>query len=74
MTNKEVVEQLENIKNNTESLINVFGPDDAWTDEIIALEIAQRCVKKDKRSTTEFWKGVALGFISFVIFYALHNL
>lgn len=74
MTNKEVVEQLENIKNNTESLINVFGPDDAWTDEIIALEIAQKCVKKDKRSTTEFWKGVALGFISFVIFYALHNL
>lgn len=74
MRNKKVISKLEIIKNNTESLINVFGPDDVWTDEIIALDIAQRCVKKDKRATTEFWKGVAFGFISFVIFYALHNL
>lgn len=74
MRSKKVIETLESIKNNTKSVIDVFGLKDIWTDDIIALDIAIRCVKKDKRSTTEFWKGVALGFISFVIFYALHNL
>lgn len=74
MRNKKVIEQLESLKDNSISFMNPYDPDDIWTDDIIALDVAIRCVKKDKRSTTEFWKGVALGFISFVIFYALHNL
>lgn len=74
MRNKKVIEKLEIIQNNTKSLVDIFGPDDAWTDEIIALDIAKRCVKKNKRSKSEFWTGVAFGFISFVVFYALHNL
>lgn len=74
MRNKKVIAKLESMKNNTKSVIDVFGLNDIWTDDIIALDVAIRCVKKDKRAATEFWKGVAFGFISFVIFYALHNL
>lgn len=74
MRNKKVIEQLESIKDNSRSFIDIFDPDDIWTDDIIALDVAIRCVKKDKRAATEFWKGVAFGFISFVVFYALHKL
>lgn len=74
MRNKKVIEQLESLKENSRDFINPYDPDDIWTDDIIALNVAIRCVKKDKRAVTEFWKGVAFGFISFVVFYALHNL
>ena len=74
MHNKKVIEQLESLKANSKSFMNPYDPDDIWTDDIIALDVAIRSVKKDKRSKTEFWKGVAFGFISFVVFYALHNL
>lgn len=74
MTNKKVIEQLKSMKNKKIELLEFFNFDDAWTDEIIALDIAQRCVNKDKRAKSEFWRGCAFGFLAFVLFYILHNL
>ena len=70
MKKDKVIEQLESIKGTSQSHLTHYGFNDIMANDIIALDMAIRTIKADRRAKGSFYKGVCITTIVFMLLIA----